>query len=86
MAATSQELNYFLYAPKLAYLAKHFGCPPFPQPQSRFNQNHDFAVACRISLLKNKNPFRLFERMGSPIDNLGRYISLSSEGLWHDPL
>jgi len=24
--------------------------------------------------------------MGSPIDNLGRYISLSSEGLWDDPL
>ena len=31
--------------------------------------------------IKNKNPFSVYERMGSPIDNLRRYISLSSEGL-----
>jgi len=24
--------------------------------------------------------------MGSPVDNLGRLISFSSEGLWDDPL
>ena len=45
--------------------------------------------ALRTSILllpKNKNPFSLFERIGFPIDNLGRYISFSSEGLWDDPL
>jgi len=30
---------------------------------------------------KNKNPFSLFERMDSPVDNLGKYIPFSSEGL-----
>jgi len=39
-----------------------------------------------FSIQKTKNPFSLFERMGSPIDNLGRYISFSSEDLWDDPL
>jgi len=48
--------------------------------------NQSFAAACYVSLLKTKNPSSLFERMGSPVDNLGRYISLSSEGSWIDPL
>jgi len=36
--------------------------------------------------IKNKNPFVPFGRMGSSLDNRGRYISLSSEDLSGDPL
>jgi len=35
---------------------------------------------------KTKTHSSDFERMGSSIDNPGRYISLSSEGSWIDPL
>jgi len=36
--------------------------------------------------LQDKNPFFALARMGSPGDNLRRYIDSSSEGLWVDPL
>ena len=43
--------------------------------------DYDFTVSDRISLLERKNPFPLFGRMSSPVDNLGRHISFCSEGL-----
>ena len=42
-------------------------------------------VSCN-SPSKTKTHSSPFGRMGSSLDNLGRYISLSSEGFWVDPL